>query len=303
MLFSFKLSQLSVFRWGILTSVLLLGFCSSGCNANKPAISEELTVGVVSYGEGTVSAEKYERFQNYLGERTQALVQLEPAYNELQAVEQVHSNHWEIVFAPPGLAAIAISEENYMPLFALEGISSTQRSLIVVRQDSPIQTLADLSNQTIALGQPGSAAGYYLPLYDLYGLTLAEIRFAPTPKTLLEWISRGEVAAGALAERDYDTYRRASDTPLRVLHTSRWIPPGVVLVSPTIEPALQRQIQQAMSEAPSDIAADAGYVPAAKLPSYTQFIGLVSKVRPIETQIRRKPAVLTIDPSPLQSSP
>jgi phosphonate transport system substrate-binding protein len=71
-----------------------------------------------------------------------------------------------MVFAPPGLAAIAISQEQYFPLFPLEGIENV-RSAIVVREDSSIKTLAELQDKAIAFGQPGSATGYYLPIYNL----------------------------------------------------------------------------------------------------------------------------------------
>lgn len=78
----------------------------------------------------------------------------------------------------------------------------------LVRHDSPVQVLGDLANQTIALGEAGSATGYYLPLYDLYGLTLQKIEFAPTPATALEWVANGRVAAGAMAEDDFQQYRK-----------------------------------------------------------------------------------------------
>jgi phosphonate transport system substrate-binding protein len=274
--------------------LVLIGLLGTGCNNEKEDIrSEKLTIGVVSYGEGAVSLDKYERFKDYIAKQTQSIVELEPAYNELQALEQIQHKNWEIVFAPPGLAAIAISKELYTPLFSMEGSSGRQRSLLIVRDDKPIKTMADLANKTLALGAAGSATGYYVPLYDLYGLTLAQIRFAPTPKTVLQWLNDGTVDAGALSETDFELYQREfSTTKFRILHTSRWIPPAVVILAPSIERNQQQQIQKAMSQAPGDITADAGYVPLAKVPNYEQFIKLVEKVRPLEAQVKKTPAVL-----------
>ena len=62
-----------------------------------------------------------------------------------------------------------MAEANYLPILPLLG-TPNQKSVLVVRHDSPVQVLGDLANQTIALGAAGSATGYYLPLYDLYGL-------------------------------------------------------------------------------------------------------------------------------------
>lgn len=283
----------------LISIIFLSSIVGIGCNSEpEPTSLHELTIGVVSYDEGNRSLERYERFQSYLAEQTKAIVEIEPAYNELQAIEQIHRKKWEIVFAPPGLAAIAIDQDLYLPLFTLAEVDNERRSLLVVREDSPIQTLLDLNNKIVALGEPGSAAGYYLPVYDLYGLTLAETRFAPTPKTALQWLADGEVDASALSVEDFDRYKdEFSSTNYRVLHTSRWIPPGLVLLGPTVERNLQEQIEQAMRNAPADITADTGYVPTASLPNYNLFTELVNKVLPLREQVQQKPAVLLYEDS------
>lgn len=287
-------------RYFRLIAILLLSsIVGVGCNSESETTSlHELTVGVVSYDEGVRSLERYGRFQEYLAEQTKAIVEIEPAYNELQAIEQIHRKKWEIVFAPPGLAAIAIDQDLYLPLFTLEEVDNERRSLLVVRNDSPIQTLLDLNNKIVALGEPGSAAGYYLPLYDLYGLTLAEARFAPTPKTALQWLADGEVDASALSVEDFEQYKNEfSSTNYRILHTSRWIPPGLVLLGPTVERNLQEQIEQAMRNAPADITADTGYVPTAPLPNYNLFTELVNKVLPLREKVQQQPTVLQYEGS------
>ncbi len=272
---------------------LLISFVLVGCRSKENVNPNKLTIGVVSYERGTGTVEQYKPLQEYLAEQTNSVVELEPAYNELQALEQIQRNNWSIVFAPPGLAAIAIGQELYIPIFSLERISSLERSVIVVPQASSAQSLVDLSNKIVALGNPGSAAGYYLPLYDLYGLTLAEVRFAPTPKTILEWLSQEQVDAGALSEGDFEQYSQEfQSTDFRILHQSRWIPPGVVLLGPTLERNRQEHIIEVMKNAPSSLIGDAGYVPTTEVPDYEQFIELVEKVRPLETQVQETPAIL-----------
>ena len=182
----------------VFLSILLGVVLAIGCASRSPS-GEKLVIGVVSYDAGASSVDKYENLQNYLAAQTKSIVELEPAFNELTAVEEVKRGVWSIVFAPPGLAAIAIKQQNYLPIFSMAGLRNV-RSVIVVNNNSRLQNLDDLSNNIVALGQPGSAAGYYLPLYDLYGLTLKEVHFAPTPKTVLQWLSHGKVDAGALSD-------------------------------------------------------------------------------------------------------
>ena len=274
---------------------LLVGAILLGCSSTPSIGTEKLTIGVVGYGNEVRSVEQYEPLQRHLAQHTNSIVELEPAYNELQALEQIQRQRWSLVFAPPGITAIAIKNEQYIPLFPLERFGSLERSLIVVRKDSQINNLVDLSNKKIALGQPGSATGYYLPLYDLYGLTLAEVIFAPTPRQILRLLQDGEVDAGALSEAEFQTYRSQFTTNFRVLQKSRLIPSGLVIVSPTIERKQQEQIINAMQNAPASIVSDAGYVVDAQMPEYEEFIKLVEKVKPLEKQVRQTPAVLTIN--------
>lgn len=278
-------------RCGFLILIVLLG---NSCNSSN-TVPTKVTLGVVSYGEEDISLDKYERFKNYIASQTKSIVELEPAYNEIQAIEQIRRKQWDIVFAPPGLAAIAIDKQLYEPLFSMGEVSSRQRSLIVVRDDSPIQKIPDLANKTIALGQIGSAAGYYVPLYDLYGLTVNEIRFAPTPKTVFQWLNEGSIDAGALSEKNFEIYKRQfSETKFRIIHTSRWIPPGVVLLSPNIERNREREIRAIMSQAPANITSDAGYIPSVKVSEYKQFIQLIKKVKPLEARTKETPAILLL---------
>lgn len=266
-----------------------------GCNSRQKAPLGKLVIGIVSYDAGTNFLEKFDRFREYLASATQTVVELEPAFNELKAVEQIERQIWSMVFAPPGLAAIAVGAQQYLPIFTLQG-SNNERSVLLVRADSEIQRLGDLANQVVALGEPGSATGYYLPLYDLYGLTLAEIRFAPTPKAILEWLVQGSVVAGALSEQEFQQYRNEfGSSQFRVLHQSRTVPSSVVLLAPSVDRNRQYQIETAMRNAPSSIIGDAGYIPEATLPNYDQFIKLVAKVRPLETRVRQKPVILTME--------
>lgn len=288
------MSRLRRFVKLCLLGLMVVGLLqASGCGATVSEQPTRLTIGLVSYDDGASSLEKYQRFQTYLAEQLKAVVELEPVFNEIRAVEQIRAAKWSLVFAPSGLAAIAIAEANYLPMFPMLG--TNQRAVLVVRNDSPYRALGDLANRAIALGEPGSATGYYLPLYDLYGLTLKHIEFAPTSATALEWVAGDRVAAGAMAEDDFQQYRSGfEDDTFRILHASRAIPPGAVLISPTVDRNQQQYIEQAMRNAPSSMTADAGYSPNSATPDLTQLIALVEKVRPLESRVKEQPAVLTL---------
>lgn len=274
-------------RLFLLNFVLVL----TACKTEGTSKLGKLTIGVVSYGEGKKSIEQYSALTNYLSAQLKTIIELEPAYNEIKALEQIQRRAWSLVFAPPGLAAIAISKEQYLPLFPLEGVEKT-RSVIVVLQDSPIKKLTDLKGKAIALGQPGSATGYYLPIRTLYGLTLAEVRFAPTPQTILQWIENGKVAAGALSLDELDRYSSTFQKAKFHILAANSVPPGALLVGPTIERNQQEQIRKVLASASPAIITSARYIPSAKVPDYKNLIEVIEKVRPIAKRINQKPARL-----------
>jgi phosphonate transport system substrate-binding protein len=262
-----------------LFQLFFLAACGSRSLQNQ---GEVIIIGTVSYYEGQQTLNQYDRLINYLGEKTQSLVRLEPAFNENKALERIRNRSWTLVFAPPGLAALAISQQQYRPLFPLEGVQNL-RSIFVVLENSPIRELKELANKTVALGQPGSATGFYLPIYNLYGLTLAEILLAPTPKAILSLVAEGKADAGALSQREFNFYKsQFPQIPFRVLYNDPHnVPLGSVLISPTIERNRQAFIQQVLSEAASVLAQETGYVPTASIPDYRYMIAVVERVRSI----------------------
>lgn len=93
-----------------LAMTLIVSTVSCGSTPSGQAPPTRLTISLVSYDEGAQDLEKYQRFQTYLAEQLNAVVELEPVFNEIRALEQIQARRWSLVFAPSGLAAIAISE-------------------------------------------------------------------------------------------------------------------------------------------------------------------------------------------------
>ncbi|MEC4885824.1 MAG: PhnD/SsuA/transferrin family substrate-binding protein [Scytonema sp. PMC 1070.18] len=274
--------------------VVLISFVLSSCGTSSTLTQgERLSIGVISYEKGTQIVDQFTRFQTYLAEKTGSRVELEPAFNENLAIERIKEGTWSLVFAPPGLAALAMARYQYSAIFSLTDIGNLN-SLLVVRQDSSIREVKDLQNKNVALGQPGSATGYYLPLYNLYGLTLAGIEFAPTPKTTLEWVEKGKVAAGAVSNEQFNLYSPQLGTNLfRVLPTdTQNVPSGVVLVGPSVDRNRQEFIRRIMRTAPSIVTQQAGYLPNGQLPDYRYMTSVVERVSSIANKLRSQPVQL-----------
>ena len=263
--------------------------CQSAQKTSAP-----LLIGVINYDQEQQIINRYQRFSSYLSSVLRAHVEVEPTFNERKALERIQSQTWSLVFAPPGVAAIAIGDFQYLPIFPIQEDATNLRSILVVRKDSPILELKQLEGKTIALGQVGSTTGYYFPLYDLYGLTLAEVLLAPTPKTILEWVAQEKVVAGALSTKEFNIYSpEFRPTEFRIFYNdSHLVPPSTILLAPTLEQNYQNRIIQVMKEAPPDVVQEGGYVPNTSVPDYEYMISVVKRVRAITTNLHNKPAQL-----------
>ena len=271
-------------RLFLLESILLLA--ANACKSAQET-SAPLLIGVINYDQDEQIINRYTSFNRYLSSVLKAHIEIEPTFNERKALERIQSQAWSLVFAPPGVAAIAINDFQYIPLFPMQQDVTNLRSIFIVDNTSPIQELRQLEGKTIALGQVGSTTGYYFPIYNLYGLTFAEVLLAPTPKTILEWVAREKVTAGALSTREFNLYSpQFSQTEFRIFYTdSHPVPPSSILLAPTVDRTYQNQIIEAMSDAPPDVVQQAGYVPNASVPNYKYMISVVERVRAIATDM------------------
>lgn len=278
-------------RRSFFLKLLLLSI--GACSAAKTTRGS-LLIGVVSYDQGEEVINAYQKFNAYLASELGVRVELEPAYNENKAIDRIDKQAWSLAFVPPGIAALAISKYRYVPVFAFQQDLSNRRAVLVVLKNSPIKNLQDLQNETVVLGQIGSATGYYFPIYNLYGLSLSSVVFASSPKMVLELLSQGKAAAGALSLEEFNTESNLlGSTDFRILYTDAHpIPPGLVLVGPNVERNFQEQIVQVMKLINPDLAQQAKYLPNAPLPDYAYMISVVEKVRTIGTRLNQKPAKL-----------
>ena len=275
----------------IFLSQMLLA--ASACATEKIIVNQRLVIGIISYGKGKQTKERLTGFQEYLSEKMKTIIELEPAFNERMAVERIKRKSWNLFFSTPGLAAMSIASHQYWSMFPLR-LDNPYRSIIVVNQNSPLQKIQDLRNKRIALGQQGSATGYYFPLYNLYGLTLASVRFSSTPKISLESLSSGEVDAAALSSQEFNLHKSEFDSSqFRILFTdTHTVPSGSLLCSPLVERKRADLIRNHLKQAPASLIQQARYIPNESPPKYKYMISVVKRVNTIAKNIDSKPVRL-----------
>jgi phosphonate transport system substrate-binding protein len=272
--------------------LLFLIFPLVGCQPDTPPLAK-LSVGAVSLGQTEDITSQYDELKTYLASQLGSAIELEPTYNERKALDQIKRQNWDLAFAPAGLAAIAVSQFQYKPLFPLEG-NLKARSVIAVRRDSPLRQIRQLAGKVVALGETGSATSYYLPIYNLYGLTLAEVRSAPTPQIALQWLAEQKVAAAAMSLDDFNRHRsKFPKVQFRILYTDAHpVPLGAVIISQKLNAYHQKAVRAALANASPSVIDSVGYITNAPAPDYSYLIEVVKRVSPIARRIRQKPVPL-----------
>ena len=275
----------------VFISQMLLSIAA--CTTEETMFTRRLVIGVLSYGQGKQTVERLSGFRQYLSDKLRTIIELEPAFNERIAIERMKRKSWSLVFATPGLAAMGIANYQYWSMFPLQ-LGSNSRSIIVVNRGSSLTQIQDLQGKKLALGQQGSATGYYFPLYNLYGLTLASIQFSPTPKLSLELLSQGKVDAAALSLEEFNFYKSKIDSAqfqilFRDIHT---VPSGSLICSPVVERKLADAIRNHLNKAPTSLIQQAEYIPNSSPPDYKYMINVVKRVNAITENINSKPVRL-----------
>lgn len=131
--------------------------------------------------------------------------------------------------------------------------SDSYSSVIFVREDSPLKTLADLRGHRIAFEDQGSTTACLLPLADIKraGLQAVPLEDATSPpvedavgyfftmskSSIATAVTRGVADAGALSNEEWRSLHYKQPQPpveLRILHTSDPVPRAFVLTGPAV---------------------------------------------------------------------
>ena len=205
------------------------------------------------------------------------VVDIKEAESISKSREKVANQEWDLAFATAPLTSASAEENGYK--FAARMFPKVPQfeSALFVRKDSPIQSLADLTADTvIALGQFDSASSFYMPFYDLYGKAMRVNLGNVNNEEIINKVTSGEADLGAGA---YTIIARNPE--LRVITQSRAIPISGVYLSPQLSESEQNNVTKALLSAPSDIQEQAKYGEGNPF-DYSQFLGIVKRVDEIK---------------------
>ncbi len=219
---------------------------------------------------------QYFDLQQYLKEKLGDQVKeifIEAEYNmSYQKIQsKIAKKESDIVFTYSPINSWVAKKNGYTWLGSQShSTSAYYRSVLFVRADSPMQSIADIKATTrVALGHVGTVSMFYIPVYDLYGKSLS-VTLVNSYGEIQELVKAGKADIGAAIESDIE-----KKPEFRIIHHSRDIPVPGVFISPKLSESDRNQIQQIFRQAPRDTREKVGYQNIAE-PNYN-YLGQISR--------------------------
>jgi phosphonate transport system substrate-binding protein len=176
---------------------------------------------------------------------------------------------WVTETAATGLTLISRASAPVLLLTERDGVSH-YRSLLFVRDDSPVQSLQDLRGRRLALQSPASTSAYLLPAITLLdaGVPMEILPspvdrprsggvgyvFGNTEANIATWVLKGVVDAGAFSDVDLDELQQRDPraASLRVVGRSMSAPRAMELVRADLDARVRERLKAVLIEASRD---------------------------------------------------
>ena len=280
-------------RWRAAVALLLAVLSLSACRRDQASqvrlcgSAGQLRVGYVGAEEGRarggqaiLSDQDLSRMRDLLTVASRCEVLLEPAVSPEQARQRLGGGEWDAAFLPAGLAALALegSGSGGYNLVRPLGQRSQSRSQLLVPAASTRRTPQQLQGARLGLLPRGSLTGFYLPLYNLHGLSLRSVHYALSYSELLE-----QLRAGRLDVIAWDAALPDPGADVRLLSEDRnAIPVGALVLSQALVAADHQPFLQVLDQSAAQLPPGLGYV-AGVLPEAQRLQRLRAVVNNVES--------------------
>jgi len=181
-----------------------------------------------------------------------------------KANKKLQSKEWDIAFTLSPLVAVDAKNAGYE--FAVRMMDRDNlKTVLFARREFPIDYVQDLTDKTrVALADKNDIPGFYLPIYQLYGLEVS-LELVPNLPDIVQKVLSDQADVGVGLERmtsRFPNLKVLKDRRVTVLDNARTIPPGGVYLSPSLSDNAKALIKDLLLNAPSEVQKRSMYVPS-----------------------------------------
>jgi phosphonate transport system substrate-binding protein len=236
--------------------VLFLLLCSgAGAGVKAQSHPSHLTIGLLPGESAPTVIRLNEPMRAYLEKRLGIPVEIVVGANYAATGEALRFGRLDVAYLGPVTYVMQGRHAKLLP-FARPthaGVGPTFQAIVIVPNDSPAKSLADLKGKEIAFGDPASTSGTWVPQYQLLAAGLTAKRDY-TPRALGAHdavglaVANHRVAAGGLSLPVYNRLikeGKLNSRAVRILASSPPIPEYMWTFREGLDPTFREKIRNA----------------------------------------------------------
>lgn len=236
-----------------LSTVFFMLFMACLYMPMSPAIADKptkLILAVHPYLPANEIINRYTPLARYLESETGHKIEIRIGKDYKEHTDHIGNDLVDIAFMGPASYVKMVNQYGKKPILARLEINGAPvfHGNIIVRDDSPIQTLDDLIGKSFAFGDPSSTMSYLVPLYMLNksGIALQQLKlyeFLGSHNNVALGVLTGDYDAGAVKNEVFLKYKARG---LKSLKKTPELSEHLFITSSTMPPELITNLQQAM---------------------------------------------------------
>lgn len=240
-------------------SLLFVASCATTVNQSNRSFStlaasepETLEFAVTDVKGAEDLQQNYQAFRTVLGEVLEKKIELFPVDNYIAAAVALQSGQLNLALTGPSEYVIMRARTNAVPIIAIT--RPDYRSLILVRANSEIKSLAQLKGKTIGMWEVGATGGHLGPIKILMDAGLnpqSDFQISMLGKKGLHAIKKQQVdALGIGLNRYKDLLKRdgLSTNDFRIIATGVPLPSDLFVASSNLPNTLVEKIRTRLGE-------------------------------------------------------
>lgn len=210
---------------------------------------DQLTLGIHPYKSPTQLVKSYKPLANYLSERLGIPVKIEISKDYKTHINNVGKDRFDLAYMGPASYVKLVDIYGKKPLIACQEVNGkpTFQGKVIIRKDSELSSLKQLTGKKFAFGDPGSTMSHLVPRYMLYEAgvkveDLSEYKFLGSHDNVALAVLTGDYDAGAVKEAVFYKYEFRG---LRVLKSTPALTEHNFVASNKLEPEVVNKLRKA----------------------------------------------------------
>ncbi|WP_136680057.1 phosphate/phosphite/phosphonate ABC transporter substrate-binding protein [Neptunomonas sp. XY-337] len=230
--------------------VLVLALAFSFLNFAH-ASEQVYTLGVVPQQSAKKLARLWTPVTQYLSSKTGLAIRFATARDIPTFEKRVVEGEYDIAYMNPYHYTVFSQKPGYRAIAKQK--NKQIKGIFVVRDDSPIQSLNELSGQKLAFPSPAAFAASVIPRAQLDKEQIAyEPKYVSSHDSVYRNVAKGFFKAGGGVMRTFNNTAPEVKAQLRVLWTTPGYTPHALAVHPRVSSSASEAIQTALVEMASD---------------------------------------------------